>query len=53
MADKDAGEMLEKVIEENSQLKKEVEYCEKMIRVLSKRNIAMQNRLDRKGESYA
>jgi len=46
MAEKDAGEMLEKVIEKNERLKKEVEDCEKMIRVLTKRNIALRNQLD-------
>ena len=49
MADKDAGEMLEKVIEENRRLKKELEDCETMIQVLTKRNIALRNKLDGKG----
>ena len=48
--EKDAGEMLEKVIAENQELKKEMEEAETMIRVLTKRNIALRNKLDGKGE---
>ncbi|KKK68892.1 hypothetical protein LCGC14_2939510, partial [marine sediment metagenome] len=41
MSDKtDFGESLERVLAENKKLRKEIEDCEKMIEVLTKRNIA-------------